>query len=65
MSVELPVDLAEEWASDAGIYRDPRCPKDLRDIEDHIGECDCRVEWVPATTQRMRDAVHAEDKLNA
>lgn len=65
MSVELPSDVAEYVADQAGVYRDPRCPDDLDNAEDHFEDCNCRVYWVPWVTQRMRDAVHAEDKLNA
>ncbi len=64
MSVELPADLAEALADQLGIYTDPRCDvEEERDI--HVHYCHCRVIWVPDVTRRIRDAVHAEDKLKS
>ncbi len=64
MSVELPDDLAEALADRHGVYSDQRCVEPDGEIE-HVEDCECRAFWVPALKQRMRDAVHAEDKLNA
>ena len=63
MSIELPDDLAEALADRHGVYSDERCEASEDGLE-HVDGCDCRAFWVPALKQRMRDAVHAEDKLN-
>lgn len=67
MSVELPDDLAEALADRHGVYSDERCvdPVEPDGELEHVDDCGCRAFWVPALKQRMRDAVHAEDKLNA
>lgn len=62
MNIEMPGDLAEFLADQLGVYEDKRCPDTLEG--DHIEDCDCRVFWVPAMTDRIRKAVEAEDRWN-
>lgn len=58
--IETVDDLADILADRLGIYEDRRCQRnDSADIT-HVEHCSCRVNWVPAMADRMRQAVKNE-----
>ncbi len=64
--LETPNELAD-WLADqvypTGVYEDPECTA-RRGDEDHTADCNCRVFWVPAMADRIRQAVQNETRLS-
>ena len=58
--IETIDEVVEEIADMIGIYIDSRCG----DSDEHIQDCNCRVNWAPRMTERLRKALANEEKLN-